>query len=253
MKKVTLKNVNLGEFSKFISTLSSLSKGKSVYFTIDNDSVYSDSYIETRTLIKSLRFNLSDFCENETIDNTIKFTFFSGKKVKDALSYLREDSLSIIVSYDEYDGENYCSYITLTDGILKITLNGANPGLVEFANVPKEVIGDLISVDNAHSNFRITTSELTQIKSLLKLDTNEHITFVVESDSVYIKSEGSFNRAIEGTNLEVTSNGEYPVSKDLIPMLENDIYDVYPQDDQIIMKSIDGKIVNVVSLVDLTE
>lgn len=253
MKNVTLSNVNLGEFSKFIGTLASLSKGKSVYFVIDNDSVYSDSYIESKTLIKSLRYALADFCENESIDDTIKFTFFSGKKIKDALSYLNGDNLSIEVSYDEYDGENYCSTVTLTDGLLNITLNGANPGLVEFANVPKEVIGDLTSVESANSQFRITTSELTQIKSLLKLDTNEHITFVVESDSVYVKSDGSFNRAIEGTNLEVTTTGEYPISKELIPLLENDIYDVYPLDDQLIMKSIDGKNVNVISLVDLVD
>jgi len=253
MKNVTLSNVNLGEFSKFIGTLSSLSKGKSVYFVIDNDAVYSDSYIESRTLIKSLRYSLADFCENESINDTIKFTFFSGKKIKDALSYLNGDNLSIEVAYDEYDDSNYCSSITLSDGLLNITLNGADPGLVAFANVPQDVIGDLTSVEDANSQFRITTSELTQIKSLLKLDANEHITFVVEADSVYVKSNGSFNRAIEGTNLEVKSTGEYPISKELIPLIENDIYDVYSLEDQLIMKSIDGKNVNVISLVDLVD
>ena len=253
MKNVTLEGLNLGEFSKFISTLASLSKGKSVYFAIDNDSVYSDSYIESKTLIKSLRYSLTDFCDNESINDAIKFTFFSGKKIKDALSFLNGDTLSLSIDYDNYDGDNYCSSVTLSDGVLNIQLNGANPNLVVFANVPKEVIGDLTSTENANSRFRITSTELAQIKSLLKLDTNNHVTFVVEADDVHIKSDGSFNRALEGTNLEVTTTGEYPISKELIPLLENDIYDVYPMDNNLILKSIDGKTVNVVSLVDLVE
>ena len=252
MKKVELTGVNVTEFTKFIGMLAKLSSASTVYFTIDNDQIISDSYIESKSLIKSLRYKLSDFFEEDTINSVVKCTFYSGKKLADAFSYLNGNDIRITIDYNEYETENFATRFIITDGKLKVTLKGGDPALIEFVSVPQKSIDTLTNCDSAGNSFQITSNELKQIKSLEKFDTNPYITFSING-SIKVKSENSFEIDINDNMDQVATKGEYKVDKTLMALVENETYSAYTFDDKIILKSVDEKIINVVALTDTVD
>ena len=252
MKKVELTKVNVAEFTKFIGMLAKLSTASTIYFTIDNDKVLSDSYIDSKSLIKSLRYNLVDFFEEENINETIKCTFYSGKKLATAFSYLNGNDIRITIECNEYDGDLFGSKFIITDGKLSITLKGSDPALIEFVSVPQNAIDKLTNVDGAENCFQITSGEMKQIKSLEKLDTNPYLNFSING-SVKVKSENSFEIDINDNMDQVATEGEYKVDKTLLALVEDETYSAYTFADKLILKSVDEKITNIVALTDTVD
>lgn len=252
MKKVKLTGVNVTNFTKFIGTLANLSQASTIYFTIDGDKVISDSYIESKSLIKSLRYNLTDFFEESDIDATVKCTFYSGRKLASAFSYLKGTNITVTIECAEYDGDTFCSKFTITDGKLRITLKGSDPALIEFVSVPGDAISKLTNCDNAQNAFQINANELKQIKSMEKFDTNPYITFIID-DHIKVSSDNSFEIEINDNLDQVNTKGEYKVDKSLLALVEEDTYSAYTFEDKIILKSVDGKITNVVALTDTVD
>ena len=250
MKKVELTGVNIAAFTKFIGMLAKLSPSSTIYFVLDKDSVQSDSFIESKSLIKSLRFSMTDFFENEEVPGTIKCTFYSGKKLKEAFSYLNSNNVKIDAYYDEYDGELFCTKFDITDGKLNLTLNCSDPALIEFASVPQKAIDSLTDVDTATNAFQITANELKQIKGLEKFDTNPYVTVSING-SIKVKSKNSFEIDINDNMDQVRENGEFHIDKALLALVEDETYSAWTLEDRIILRSVDEKITNVVALTDL--
>ena len=253
MKKVELSGVNAASFTKFIGMLSKLSQSSTVYFVLDKTSVASDSFIESKSLIKSLRFNMADFFEEDSVEDTIKCTFYSGKKLKDAFSYLNGTDVKVTIEYDQYEDDFFCSKFIITDGKLTITLNGGDPALIEFASVPQAAIDKLTDVSTATNSFQITSNELKQIKSLEKLDANPFVTISIKGGSIKVKSKNSFEIDINDNMDQVVTDGDYKVDKALLALVEDETYSAYTLEDRIILRSVDEKITNVVALTDTVD
>jgi len=253
MKKVELSGVNAVNFTKFIGMLSKLSPASTVYFVLDKGSVSSDSFIESKSLIKSLRFDMVDFFEEDSVEDTIKCTFYSGKKLKDAFSYLNGTDIKVTINYEQYEDDYFCSQFIITDGKLSITLNGGDPALIEFASVPQSAIDKLTNVDSASNSFQITSNELRQIKSLEKFDTNPFVTISINGGSIKVKSRNSFEIDINDNMDQVVTDGDYKIDKALLALVEDETYSAYTLEDRVILKSVDEKITNVVALTDTVD
>lgn len=255
MKKLELSGVNALNFTKFIGMLANLSPSSTVYFILDKGDVISDSFIESKSLIKSLRYNMTDFFHEDITENTIKCTFYSGKKLIDAFSYLNGTDIKVTINYDKYEEDYFCSQFIITDGKLNITLNGGDPALIEFASVPAKAIKSLTNIEDATNSFQINANEIKQIKSLQKFDTNSFVSVTIDSSTgkVKVKSKNSFEIDINSDSDSIKSSGEYKIDKQLLSLVETENYSAYTLEDRIILVSLDNKITNVVALTDTVE
>lgn len=249
MKTVNLSGVNVKEFKEFIGMLAKLSQATTVYFTIDNDKIVSDSYIESKSLIKSLRYDLVDFFDESSIEGVVKCTFYSGKKLKDALDYFQGSATDITIECNEYDGETFASKFTISDGKLSITLKGSDPALIEFVSVPSDAIKQLTSCDSAENAFQITAADMKRVKSLEGLDSNPYLNFAING-SVKVISDNSFDIDLNDNMDQISKKGDYKVDKSLLSLVEDETYSVYAFPEKLILKSVDEKITNVVALTD---
>jgi hypothetical protein len=239
MKKVALKNLNLTNFSNFVGTLIPLNEASTIYFNIDSDRIYTDSHNDSGTIIKSISRNISTIAEKNNIEEKIKLCFYDGKKVLKALSFLNGNTVDCVIGYQEVDGENYAETLKIVGSKMNITLDAADPELIEFANVPEDAIQDVKSVDSADCSFTITGSELLQIQKLCDFDNSSELTFSVNG-SVKVGTENSFEIKID-ENFEGLNGQEkvYKIDKDLFKLIDQGTYKVYPigQDYRIIFKS----------------
>lgn len=249
MKKLELTGVNIANFTKFLSMLTKLSPSSTIYFILDKNTVISDSFIESKSLIKSLRFSMSDFFAEDEIKDTIKFTFYSGKKLKEAFSYLNGSNIRITVNYDTYEGEYFCTQLNISDGKLKLNIDCSDPSLIEFASVPQAAINKLSDVESATNSFRLNVNELKQLKDLEKFDTNPYVTLSING-SIKIKSRNSFEIDINDDMENAKNAGEFNIDKQLLALVEDETYTAYTLEDRLILKSVDDKITNIVALTD---
>lgn len=228
MKKVTLKNVNLTKFSDLIATLIPLNDANTVYFNIDSDRIFTDSHNDSGTIIKSISKPIKTLSTEHNIEDKIKLCFYDGKKVLKAFSFLNGNDVDCQITYQEIDGENYAETLKVISPKINITLDAADPSLIEFANVPEDAIQNVKNTDNADCSFNMTNSELIQVQKLCEFDNNSELTFSING-KVRVGTEGAFEINIDDS-FEGLDSGEktYKIDKELFKLIDHSDYKVYP-------------------------
>ena len=84
--------------------------------------------------IKSISKGIDTMVEKHNIKDKIKMSFYDGKKVLKAFSFLNGNTADCVISYQEVDGENYAETLKIVSPKMNITLDAADPSLIEFAN-----------------------------------------------------------------------------------------------------------------------
>ena len=179
MKKVALKNVNLTGFSDFIGTLIPLTEASTIYFIIDQERIYTDSHNDSGTIIKSISKDINKITEKHNVTEKIKLCFYDGKRLLKAFSFLNGNTVDCVIGYTEVDGENFAQVLKIVGSKITITLDAADPSLIEFANVPEESIAEVKGTNNADCSFNTSRSELIQVQKLCEFGNKSEITINV--------------------------------------------------------------------------
>lgn len=253
MSKIILKDVNLSNFSSFIGALTPLNEASTVYFTIDKDGVRTDSHNDSGTIIKSVNVPLSEICESSNLDKVeggVRVCFYDGKKVLKAFGFLGDSKVNCEFKFAELEGENYAQSCKIASAKMNLSIDAADPSLIEFANVPEDAIENVKDVSGADCNFKLNSEELSQIQKLCDFDTNSEITFYVNG-SVKVGTEDSFEISVdedfEGNEGNATN---YNIDRELFKLIDSDNYQVYPNMDdfKITFKAESGRMDVVVTL-----
>ena len=253
MKKVVLKKVDLVKFKDFIDSLVPLSDAGTVYFKLTPEGLVTDSHNEAGNIIKSIKTSLGEICEESdisTFGKTIKLCFYEGKKVLKAFSFLSGNEINCEITFVEYEGEYYSEKLKISSPKVSITLDGADPSLFEFENVPEDAMESIKnSYLDADCSFRISANEIMQIQKFCDFDTNEDITFSVNGE-VKVISDDSFDFSIADDFEGVENPRNYKLSKELFNLIDTTSYKVYPiaDEDRMIFKAEDNSIDIVVTL-----
>lgn len=230
MKKVELKKLDLTEFSNFISKLTPLNESGTIYFSMDNKSLFTDSHNDSKSIVKSIKKDLDIITGSHNITERIKFCFYDGKKVLKAFSFLNGNEVNCTVIYDTVDGEYFAQSVKVFTNRMSITLDAADPSLIEFANVPDEVIDELKSTAHADCNFNMTQGDVLQISKLLDFDNNTEI-FIKVSNDVKIGSGSSFEISVDEEFTGLVNEKIYRIDKELFRLVDVSAYIVYPDFD----------------------
>jgi hypothetical protein len=238
MKKVVLKNLNLNKFSDFIGMLIPLNEAATTYFTIDEDRIYTDSHNDSGTIIKSVSLPITDICESHNVTEKVKLCFYDGKKVLKAFGFLNGNTVNCQIDYTEVDGENYAQKMTNQSSKMKVSLDAADPSLIEFANVPEESMEEVKDVANAECTFKLSSNELLQIQKMCDFDTGNDLSFTING-SVKIGSKDIFELDIDENFAGTDTLVECKLDKDLFKLIDSDAYDVYTlvEEGKVIFKS----------------
>lgn len=249
MKKVKLEKVNLTELSNFISKLTPLNDTSTVFFSIDNNYIYTDSHNESATLIKSLRNEIGNICEVNNLTEKVKLCFYDGRKVVRALSFLNGNSVNCEIHYDLIDGENYAKVLKISSQKMTISLDAADPSLIEFANVPEDAVKSLFDTANTNISFGITSNELLQLHKMLDFDSSNEVNIKISND-IKISCGNSFELSVDDTFEGIADKKVFKISKDLFKLIDETNYNIFvnEEDFRIVLKSVDKKLNLVVTL-----
>ncbi len=254
MKKVVLKTVDLVKFNNFIDSLIPLSDSSTIYFKLDKNGLSTDAHNDSGTIIKSMRTSITQICGEsniDSIDKPIKLCFYDGKKVKKAFSFLSGNEIKCEINFTELEGEYFAETMKVSSPKIALTLDGADPTLFEFANVPEEAIEQVKDTSDADCNFRLTSNEILQIQKFMDFDSSDEVEFKVNGQ-VKVCSEDSYEIAVADDfgGLGTGRENSYKVAKELFQKLDINSYVVYPiiDDSKIIFEAEDNTMEVVITL-----
>ena len=238
MKKVVLKDLNLTKFSEFIAKLIPLNEAATIYYTIDGSRIYTDSHNDSGTIIKSVSLPIEDICSEHNITEKIKLCFYDGKKVLKAFSFLNGNKVNCQIDYQEVDGENFAQKMVTQSAKMKVSLDAADPSLIEFSNVPEESMEEIKDIAASDCNFRLGREELLQIQKMCDFDTGSDLLFSING-SVKIGSKDVFELDIDEDFKGSDTLIECKLDKDLFKLIDNDVYTVHTmvEEGRVIFKS----------------
>ena len=229
MKKVVLKNLNLNSINTLLDILIPLSDSGTVYFKVSDKGIFTDSHNSSGTIIKSVKMMSGKVFSDATglTEKPIKMSFYDGKKVKNALSFLTGSDITATLDVTEMDNELYAESMTINTPKVKFKLRAADPSLIEFANVPEESMSSVFDTESTDLSFNLTVNEISQIKKICVLDRSDEISIVVEKGDIIVTgSDDSFSISLDA-KADENINNTYRVDKELFNLIDINNYTVY--------------------------
>lgn len=202
-KKVTLKNVDVKEFTKFIKRVSTVNQ--SIQLKINGDRIDAIAIpSNTNSFMKYVSMPVEKIAlckDRETVD----IDLLNVNKLLTALNVSQDssDSISIDIVYKD----NRATRISIYNSMLKINIPCAMSAII---SVPIEKIKQLlINSEGIHTKFEIDSSEMKKIKDLFTISNISDKVFIqLYSNNVYV-SEIETDDGTQDKIKEFINNEEY--------------------------------------------
>lgn len=165
MKVVNIKKINAENLKTLVKKF--LLMDSSIYLNISKDSVYSNSYLPTKDVVKVCKYKLEDIFEVDgDIENTIKITLHTGSVLIDDLKFFNIDKLNGTIEYYEDGNECIAEKIIMQDDKRKITIHCADPEELGFISMTDDQVKRAFDTTNALYQFDLSSDELVALMAL---------------------------------------------------------------------------------------
>jgi hypothetical protein len=232
--KVKIKKVSVPHFSGLIKKM--LLMDSSLYININSERVWSSVYTPTKDVVKNYSLNTQDvFQFDDSINETIKLSFFSGQRLLNCIGFFDPHHLSMELSTfkDEDEGVYYADKVVLRDQKLKIDIFCQDISL-GFTSMTDDQVKRAFDESTSIFQFQFGKDDFSKISSLFTMDKSELFQISGESDGVHIKTD-AFDIVVDDN--QSLSGIQKQTFKSFFDKLDKENYNIHVCENKLILKS----------------
>lgn len=226
MEKLNL-SFKKDKITTFIDCISDLTKiNNDIMVKIDNEYIMLYSCVGGKSgsdiiSFKSYELKTHDILNISLPSNDITFSYIitsANKFVKNLTTLNALVDIKVAISYSKGKSDVYSiKQISFFDGRLKYSDVSGIDDLISFS-ITRDLLYQTIDLDNSELSFKMTGSDMSDIKKLSKNNSKKSISLKIKDKKLYASEIGVWNLLIS-ENIDFNDK-EYSFNKDILKSLE---------------------------------
>ena len=196
MEVLNIKKINAENLKTLVRKF--LLMDTSIFLNITKDSVFSNSYLPTKDVVKVAKYKLEDIFEiDDDISNIIKISIHTGSVLIDDLKFFDLNKLTGKIEYYQDGNDCIAEKIIMEDGKQKIIIHCADPEEIGFISMTDDQVKKAFDTSSLVYKFDLSIDELSTIIALNARKKSQEL-FEIYSDSNGVHAcDNDYDRIID--------------------------------------------------------
>lgn len=233
--KIEIKKINASQLILMVKKL--LLMDPAVYLNLDSERIYSNNYLPTKDVVKSVTLPIDEVFDLGEFEGTVKLAFFDGSRAIDCLKYFDLHDLRGDIHCFRDGEELFAEKMVIRDSKLEIQLLCQEVSL-GFTDMNDQQLDAAFNDSNPLFNFNLSQSDLAKLSSLIHLDKEETFDIYADEETGVHVSGNTYDIIIDPT--QKVSNPKVHIFKKFFTRIDKENYEISVHQNKMILNSQDS-------------